>query len=441
MRGLRGVLSLMFAGAIGCAADHQPASDAARQLDQDSAPVTISEEAGSFDSGREGGDGSADEAGGADAAGSDSAPDAGTDAASEDAADGAAALGPEGGVCMPEVLSVARLVPEVLLVLDRSQSMAPLVPSGVICTNVDFVQEMLLCQAGDQAACARASCASVDCAQPPFRDTVVCGGPNPSPSIDKWTPTVQAFKQLTRRHQAEISFGLTIFPGSGATASGGDVCAPGSELVAPASNAANAIAQALDATSPTGATPTEAALSGVLKQAQARSAAPAPPRYALLVTDGQSTCPNARGSTINTEALALDHALTLQALDALRAAHITTYVFAYAASIDPGLASALTEYAMHGGTGDYRPVRDAAGLVAQFETIAAAWTSCSYRLDAAPSDAQRLLVTLDRQTLDKDAADGWSIDGMVNLTLHGSACTKLQDGARHALVVTALCGP
>jgi hypothetical protein len=235
---------------------------------------------------------------------------------------------------------------------------------------------------------------------------------------------------------------LTIFPGVGATASGGDLCAPGTELVAPAANAAGAIARALDATSPTGATPTEAALSGLLEQAQARAAAPgaaAPPRYALLVTDGQSTCPNARGNTINADALAMDHALTLQALDALRAADIVTYVFAYEASIDPSLASALREYAMHGGTGEYRPVRDAAGLVAQFASIAAAWTKCSYQLEARPSDPQRLVVSLDRQALDMDAADGWSIDGMVNLTLHGRACAKLQDGASHALAVTAEC--
>jgi hypothetical protein len=431
----------MLAGLIGCTADHQPTADAARQVDQDSEPVTISAEAGTSDPGREAGAGAGHEEGGADAAASDPAADAGAGAAGEDAGDAAAAPGPEAGVCTPGVLSVARVVPEVVLVLDRSQSMAPLIPSGVSCVGVDLGGDALLCQAGDQAACARVNCASVDCGVPPYRDTVVCGGSNPSPSIDKWTPTVEAFKQLTRQHQAQLSFGLTIFPGVGANATGTDLCAPGSELVAPATQSATAIAQALDATHPTGATPTEAALSGVLERAQARAAAPAPPRYALLVTDGQSTCPNARGNTINPEALALDHALTLQALDALRAAHIATYVFAYEASIDPSLASALKEYAMHGGTGDYRPVRDAAGLVAQFASIAAAWTECSYQLEARPSDPEQLLVTLDRQRIDMDAVDGWSLDGTLNLTLHGRSCTKLQDGASHVLAVTATCTP
>jgi hypothetical protein len=432
----------MLAGLIGCTADHQLTTDAARQVDQDSEPVTISAEAGTSDPDREAGAGAGHEEGGADAAASDPAADTGTGAAGEDTGD--AAAGPEAGVCTPGVLSVARVLPEVVLVLDRSQSMAPLIPSGVSCVGVDLGADAVLCQAGDQAACARVNCASIDCGVPPYRDTVVCGGSNPSPSIDKWSPTVEAFKQLTRQHQAQLSFGLTIFPGVGANAAGTDLCAPGTELVAPAANAAGAIARALDATSPSGATPTEAALSGVLEQAQARSAAPGatvPPRYALLVTDGQATCPNARGNTINADALAMDHALTLQALDALRAADIMTYVFAYEASIEPSLAAALREYAMHGGTGEYRPVRDAAGLVAQFASIAAAWTQCSYQLEARPSDPEQLLVTLDRQTLGMNTAEGWSLDGTQNLTLHGRACAKLQDGAAHVLAVTATCTP
>jgi hypothetical protein len=350
------------------------------------------------------------------------------------------------GPCEQQVAQAGPTVPDIMIVLDRSQSMAPQIDPKLNCAAVDFLGATLACTlAGPECGCI-----GIDCNAPPYMGTVNCGGTAPSPAVDRWTPAVQGIKTLTQEFQTKISFGLTVFPGDGAGAGGGrpgmmmgDLCAPGTQRVPTGLNTAAAIAMNLDRTQPSGATPTADALRAAHQQIMQKISDPdskVPPQYVLLVTDGQPTCPNARGSTFNGGALQQDHSLTIQALDALTAAGVKTYVLGYDASIDPALAAALTQFAMHGGTGDFHPVKDAASIVEQFAKITASVATCSYQLDRKPHDATYVLVKLDDKQLDLDVPDGWSIDGQ-NVTIQGAACTKLKDGAAHRLVVTVECDP
>jgi hypothetical protein len=354
------------------------------------------------------------------------------------------------GPCEQQVAQAGPTVPDIMIVLDRSQSMAPAIPTGTNCTMFEFWGDTSFCALGDTAACNRLACVGVDCAAAPYQGTVVCGGMMPSPDVDRWTPAVQGIKTLTQQFQTKISFGLTVFPGDGAGGGGGrpgggmtDLCAPGTQRVPTGLNTAGAIAMSLDRTQPSGATPTAAALQAAQQQIMQKMSDPdskVPPQYVLLVTDGQPTCPNARGSTVNGGALQQDHALTIQALDALTAAGVKTYVLGYDASIDPALAKALTEFAMHGGTGDFHPVKDAASIVEQFTKITASVASCSYTLDKKPHDPTYVKVLLDGKQLDLDNPNGWSVDG-VNVTIQGDSCTTLKDGGTHRLIVTVECDP
>jgi hypothetical protein len=335
------------------------------------------------------------------------------------------------GPCEQQVAQAGPVVPDIMIVLDRSQSMAPAIPPGVTCgDDISYWLNIAVCFA-------------VDCAAPPYLDTVVCGGTNPAPGVDRWTPAVQGIKTLTQQFQSKISFGLTVFPGDGSSGRMGDLCAPGTQRVPTGLNTAGAIAMNLDRTQPSGATPTAAALQAVHQQIMMKMSDPdarVPPQYVLLVTDGQPTCPNANGNTINAGGLQQDHALTIQALDALTAAGVKTYVLGYDASVDPALAMALDQFAMHGGTGTFHPVKDAASIVEQFAKITASVASCSYQLDKMPHDPSYVLVKLDDKQLDLNVPDGWSIDGL-NVTIQGAACTKLKDGDPHRLVVTVECDP
>jgi hypothetical protein len=211
-------------------------------------------------------------------------------------------------------------------------------------------------------------------------------------------------------------------------------------------NTAGMIAQTLQNTSPTGATPTSDTLKAVLdgiKQKMSDPDAHVPPQYVLLVTDGQPTCPNSGGLTFDPNALNQDNALTLQAIDALTAAGVKTYVLGYDASIDPNLAQALTQFAMHGGTGDFHPVNDAPSIVEQFTKITATVATCSYHLDKNPADPTYVRVELDGAKVELNRADttkGWSIEG-PNITVLGADCDKLKDGGNHRLTVTVECEP
>jgi hypothetical protein len=342
------------------------------------------------------------------------------------------------GPCEQQVAQAGPVVPDIMIVLDRSQSMAPGIPPTLNCAAA--MPDPLLCLVLPDPSC---NCLGIDCTAPPYAGTVNCGGTMPSPSIDRWTPAVEGIKTLTQQFQSKISFGLTVFPGDGTGGRDADLCAPGTQRVPVGLNTAGMIAQSLDRTQPSGATPTAAALQAVHQQIMMKMSDPdarVPPQFVLLVTDGQPTCPNARGSTLSGQALQQDHSLTIQALDALSMAGVKTYVLGYDATVDPALANALTEFAMHGGTGMFHPVKDAASIVEQFTKITATVASCSYQLDKMPHDPTYVRVKLDDKQLDLDNPDGWSIDGQ-NVTIQGASCTTLKDGATHRLVVTVECDP
>jgi Mg-chelatase subunit ChlD len=106
----------------------------------------------------------------------------------------------------------------------------------------------------------------------------------------RWEPSKQAIKMITHDFDRLIAFGLEVFPGSAT-----DTCGPGMVAVAPKPLNAMAIATAADATqanvpsTPTGAALETAAMAlgdrnPQLDQTRAR------PAFVLLVTDGQPTC-------------------------------------------------------------------------------------------------------------------------------------------------------
>lgn len=442
LRKATAALELTLAGALGCSQEHEArersdaaakAVDAAGAQAADAEAATNPEEDGSspapFDAGV-GHDAEADDA--------DTGSSALDAASSADASD---ASHLPVGQCHPQVLTATRTVPEMMIVLDRSQSMAPATPLGVNCAGFDIFNATLLCQGGDQAACEQLACTGVDCTAPPYSGTVVCGGTNPSPSVDRWQPAVQGLQRVSEQFQAEINFGLTTFPGqpigTGGSGPADDVCAAGNVRVPIASNAAEPIAQALFATQPGGATPLGDTLTAVLEHLNARAVPPLP-RHLLLLTDGQPTCPNSRGNTLDAQTLAQDHALALQALDALRAADVKTFVLGFVTASEAALAAALGEFAVHGGTDRFYPVRDAQSISDQFAQIAAAVAApCSFTLDAE-HQADTLLVALDAFDVEPNTNDGFVVQGTI-LTLRGAACDLFRDGREHRLKVSRGC--
>lgn len=258
--------------------------------------------------------------------------------------------------------------------------------------------------------------------------------------IDRWAPSVAAVKSLTTTFQAQVAFGLMTFPYAN------DLCGPGQIQVPIGMNTGTQIGQILDRSSPQGGTPTGDTLHVALESF--RATAPGPDdlprtRYVLLMTDGQPTCPAARGTSgaIGSEAdLAADKQLTIQALDQLAADNIKTFVVGYDAELDPTLAGALTEFAKHGQTERYYPVQDEKTLNKAFETISSAVISCTFTFEKTVDDPAYLRVLFDGKTLKKDEANGFTFEG-DSVTLQGTPCDQLQERASHNIEIRLECTP
>lgn len=270
---------------------------------------------------------------------------------------------------------------------------------------------------------------------------------------DRWTHSVAAVQSITGQLDGAIRFGLMLFPEyidcSKApdplqcildTVIGSDgTCAAGKINVPIALDAADDIAGILDTATPDGGTPTSASLDVALTQLTAGSADPdatPAPKFVLLVTDGQPSCPNGMGlSTATSEERQADRELTVASIDKLKEAGVTTYVIGYDTQ---EFADAMDEFARHGGTDHHRAVENEAELLTEFQQIAGEVVSCSFVLEMEPPDPSYVLVTLDDQQVNLNDENGWTISGRT-VTLSGAACDKLRDGTDHKLLAQVLC--
>lgn len=284
----------------------------------------------------------------------------------------------------------------------------------------------------------------------------------------RWMPSASAVKRITQELQDKVNFGLTLFPdpanqdfamAAGSIAgcifspdpqgcldmfAGNDpACAPGVTVVPVGGNNAGNIAGVLDMTTPIGGTPTSETLESLLQGYAAPSLDPdaiRPPKYVLLVTDGQPTCPAGQGSDTTPADVDASNA----AIEALAMANVPTYVIGYD-TMSPGnerLAAVLDGFAQRGATGDmqHRPVEDEDSLLAELQRIAGSIASCSFDLNEAPLRPDYVLVELDGNKLLLNQQDGWNLIGDRTIELAGTACETFKNGP-HIINATVQCAP
>jgi uncharacterized protein YegL len=250
---------------------------------------------------------------------------------------------------------------------------------------------------------------------------------------NRWQPSKNAVQTITSEFERLVSFGLVMFPGMGSTnpldlllGTGG--CAGGEKVDVPMKVLnAMAIAQATNGTQTMGLTPTGAGLGAALTALGDRKPGldtMVKPGYVLLVTDGEPSC----DPTISPDTIQQDAAI--MAVKALKAANIPTYVIGY--QIDPMWQPLMNQLAMEGGTGMYHPAESSMQIIDTFRQITKDVVKCSFELSMVPPNPKFVRVTIDKQTITLDAADGWVINGKT-VTLQGGACATLKDGKGHAL--------
>jgi uncharacterized protein YegL len=258
----------------------------------------------------------------------------------------------------------------------------------------------------------------------------------------RWAPSVAAVERFVGAYQATVDFGLSVFPPTTVNVVDvrllGNVNAPNAGCgvavldvpLAPANG--QAIASKLRSMQPGGTTPTAAALGSALSFLGPRleagpDSARTKPAHVLLVTDGEPNC----------SPTALDD--TRAAAAALLAAGIKVYVVGYDVA---AAAETMNAIARAGGTERYYAVENAQDLDAAFQTITQDVVRCEFDLatSEANPDPKYIFVTVDGRELPMSAADGWTVSGR-RITLGGTACSTLKDGVIHSVRAELRCTP
>jgi hypothetical protein len=295
--------------------------------------------------------------------------------------------------CMKQVLTPARVQPELLLALDRSSSMNASVTPG-----------------GDDGT-------------PPTR----------------WTETLAGLDAVLKATEATIPWGLRMFPEPG-----GCNVAPTLDTPIAANGAAAIMAMArgkgYNSSGDTG-TPTNVVMQKAVEDLKALGTAA--PKYIVLATDGEPTCPKMPGAPEGT-AKAAQLAAAVQAVkDAVTAGYKT---FVLGIAIDPTLKQALDQLADAGGfprqgaDTRYYPVTSKEDVVTALTTITTQFVaSCTFTLQPPAPEPKLVSVSNGAEMIPQDAANGWTFADPLHIVLHGAACDAFKKAPNPSLKVTVAC--
>jgi hypothetical protein len=266
--------------------------------------------------------------------------------------------------------------------------------------------------------------------------------------VNRWDPSLSGLKAITSALTNGVRFGLMVFPGT----SGGDDtasrCAPGSLEVPLALNNADALANRLDTLDLAQTTPTAPTLEVahiVLKTRRAQRGSTLGPAYVILVTDGSPNCAAEGDVSLENGGSPAAVEQAVRAIDAMSQDGIKTFVLGYDTESDPKLKPILDRLAQAGGTGDktHRAVDNEAGLTAAFRDITGIAVGCAFNLSTRPLDSDHVIVNLAGAPLQGGDADGWSLgpNGRT-LSIQGTACDLLTNGDNApVLEVGVRCAP
>jgi hypothetical protein len=257
---------------------------------------------------------------------------------------------------------------------------------------------------------------------------------------DKWTQAVAALDSMALNLADDLRLGLAIFSG---TAGGpDDMCADPSLLLPMGAHVSADVAASFAGLEPAGATPMRRGLEVARTDGWVNDAADpldaSRSKNVLLVTDGQPNCLDP-GDYSQED---VDGAVAAAA--AFFAAGVRVFVVGFG---DGGDRATLDRLAEAGGTdnpGDpdhrYYQATGAAELEAALLAIGSSVVSCDLALTGRPADPTRIYVVTDGAPLTRDDPNGFRYDETTNtITILGTACDALQASALPNLQVIFGC--
>ena len=287
---------------------------------------------------------------------------------------------------------------------------------------------------------------------------------------DKWTAMVDSLNSALDGISGQMSVGLQFFPDASVQGENGCGMPTGSEIAVPIGPGADAIDDVKTAISasenaPSGNTPAEAALSLAHEYFTTGPGAELEgENYVLLAIDGGPNCNSeiscgAATCTTNIDEpslpcencceevpeACLDDDATVQAVQALSDAGITTFVVGIPGSDQPVYQAVLDQLAVKGGapasdeSPKYYQVTDAEELS---ETLVALTSdlvqSCELLLESVPPNRNEVNVIIDGEALPQPGDDGWEYDDSTSpptIVIKGETCAAIEsEGVQSVLV-------
>ena len=260
---------------------------------------------------------------------------------------------------------------------------------------------------------------------------------------NKWQEATAALDQLAAAMATELRLGLEIFSGGNGGGGGGDMCADATLRLPIGDHTAAQVTAAYAGISPAGATPMTRALELALTNGWVNDATDpndaTRSKNVLLVTDGQPNCLG--GNYQNDDA---DGAVA--AAGALFAANVKVFVVGFGNGVDPATLDRLAEA---GGTDNqadpahrYYQANNGAELQAALLAIGSAIATCDLLLTDQPADPTRIYVLVNGTPLVRNDPNGFVYDAATNtVKLQGTACTTLEGSSQPSMQVIFGCPP
>lgn len=242
-----------------------------------------------------------------------------------------------------------------------------------------------------------------------------------------WDDTLAAVDQVVKATAMSIQWGLKLFP-----LPSGCMVSPAADVPMAANNYDPVLARArTESWNDSGqyGTPTGAAMNAAVEYL--KSVASPNPKYILLATDGEPSCPMGGGSRL----------FALDAITTAAAAGYKTYVIGIA--IGGEGESTLNEMAMAGGVPradpmrKYYPAANQADLTAALNLIAGQVSNCVFPLSKPPPAPDSVKVTVGGERVPENPMEGWSYTSaqMTAIQLNGTWCERVKTDVTNVAIV------